>query len=487
MGLEDHLHGLQDRYIEAPQWLRSLAGGSYAMLPRRLRYGEHYARFAAEAAGQDSAAIAILAREKLAATLATAISAVPAYAAYRDLLASLADPLHCLAALPLTGKEDIKRAPQAYRSSAPGARGLRTFTGGSTAQPVEFLLERHVTRVRETAYFDAFNRDLLGRRDDDVTLGLHGRTVASAARAGGQLWMYEPIKRQLMFSSDHLERRFMPEYVKVLRQRRPRQIRAYPSALLPLAQWLAETPCEEFSAGVIGILLTSENIYAPQIDLFRAVFPRARIVKHYGHSERVLMATSLDAAPEYRFLPLYGHLELIDLNGRPIDAPGELGEIVGTSFDNRVMPFVRYRTGDLGVWGKAGPGEAPVLRSIEGRLQEFVVCRDHRLVSVTTLGAAHFTELALADCIQYEQHEPGRVVLRVVTPRPLDAAEIARIERAVLAKTQGGCAARVQRVDRIERTARGKHRMLIQHLKLAGFLGASAALMGEPPQAHLAG
>lgn len=482
MGLEDYLHGLQDRYISAPQWLRSIAGGGYAMLPHRLRYGQHYARFAAEAAGLESAPAAALAREKLAATLATALSVVPAYTAYRDLAAALADPVRCLTQLPLTAKEDIKRAPAAYRSTACGARGLRTFTGGSTAQPVEFLLERHVTRVRESAYFDAIDRELLGRRDDDVTLGLHGRTVASAAREGGRLWMYEPIKRALMFSSDHLERRFMPEYVDVLRRRRPRQIRAYPSALLPLAQWLAEKPCEEFSANVAGILLTSENIYAPQIELFRAVFPRARIVKHYGHSERVLMATSLDVAPEYRFLPLYGHLELIDLAGRPIEVPGELGEIVGTSFDNQVMPFVRYRTGDLGVWGEACPGEAPVLRSIEGRLQEFVVCSDRRLVSVTTLGAAHFTELALADCIQYEQHEAGRVELRVVTPRPLDAAEIARIEHAVRAKTQGGCAARVQRVAHIERTARGKHRMLIQHLDLAGFFGAGAMLMGEPAE-----
>jgi phenylacetate-CoA ligase len=478
MGIEDHLHGLQGRYIAAPQWLRSLVGGSYALLPRPLRHGANYARFAAEAGCADGAIVTGLALRKLSATLGTAIGCVPAYAGYRDLLSTIGDPLRCLAQLPLTSKEDIKRAPHAYRSAAAGARrGLRTFTGGSTAQPLEFLLERHVTRARETAYIDAIHRDLLDRRDGDLTLSLHGRTVRSAAREGGRLWMYEPIKRQIIFSSDHLERRYMPEYVEVLRRRRPRQIHAYPSALLPLAQWLAEAPCAEFTDGVAGVFLTSENIYAPQVALFRATFPNARIVKHYGHSERVLMATSLDDAPEYRFAPLYGHLELVDPAGRPIDTPGVLGEIVGTAFDNRVMPFVRYRTGDLGIWGGAPrPGEAAVLRAIEGRLQEFVVCRDRRLVSVTTLGAAHFAELALADCIQYEQHAPGWLEVKVVAPRALLSGEIAGIERAVLEKTQGGCSARVRRVERIERTARGKHRMLIQHLELEGFFGAAAAL-----------
>jgi len=477
MGIEDYLHGMQARYIAAPQWLRSIAGHGYATLPRSVRLGARYADFAAEAACTAPAIAARLADEKLAATLRTALLHVPAFADYRDLLADIANPHQCLAQLPLTAKEHIKRAPAAYRSMASSkARALRTFTGGSTAQPLEFFLERHVTRARESAYIDALNRDLLAGRGDDLTLSLHGRTVAGAARAGGRLWMYEPIKRQLILSSDHLERRFMPAYVAVLRQRRPRQIHAYPSALLPLAQWLDESPCAEFSDGVAGILLTSENVYAWQIDLFRRVFPRARIVKHYGHSERVLMATSVDTSTEYHFPPLYGHLELIDRAGRPIDEPGVLGEIVGTSFDNQVMPFIRYRTGDLGTWGAARPGAPAMLRSIDGRLQEFIVCEDRRLVSITTLGAAHFAELAVADRIQYEQREPGWLEMNIVASRPLLPVELARIERAVHTKTQGGCAVRVHCVEQLVRTARGKQRMLIQHLDLDGFLGASAAM-----------
>jgi hypothetical protein len=55
-----------------------------------------------------------------------------------------------------------------------------------------------------------------------------------------------------------------------------------------------------------------------------------------------------------------------------------------------------------------------------------------------------------------------------------------RIAQAVNTKTQGGCQVQVQVVERMARTARGKHRMLIQHLDLSDYLGA-AVLPGATP------
>jgi phenylacetate-CoA ligase len=162
--------------------------------------------------------------------------------------------------------------------------------------------------------------------------------------------------------------------------------------------------------------------------------------------------------------PQYGHVELLDEQGRCIDRPGVVGELVGTAFDNTVMPFVRYRIGDMAMWS-AGAGHPalpgyPVLERIEGRLQEFVVCWDDRLVSICTLGAAHFEQLAGVDAIQYVQNVPGKVQLQVVSARRLGSDEAARIARAIEEKTQHGCQAEVVQVDSIERTARGKHVML---------------------------
>lgn len=482
MSVEDLLHPLLSAYVASPQWAKSSLGRAYRLLPVALRRGSHYERFRRElAAGpKDAGEIGL---RKLAHTLRWAIETVPAYRRYGHLAGSIADdPLSVLEKILPAGKEDIKAAPDAYLSEALPARArLKTFTGGSTASPMKFCLHRGVSRPREYAFMDDFH-GRVGLTDDDIVLALRGRTVPTAAAPGGRLWMYEPIKRQLILSSDHLEPRYMPQYVEALRTWRPAFIQAFPSALYPLARWLAENPLPEVTSQLRGVLLYSENVYGFQMEQFRAVFG-CPILKHYGHSERVLMAASMPDDERYFFWPQYGHFELLDTHGKRITRPGVLGEIVGTSFDNLVMPFVRYRTGDMAMLSDgpehpALPGYVAVER-IEGRLQEFLVCRDARLVSICTMGAAHFGQLAEVDEIQYEQHEPGHFDLKVVTRKPLSEAARRDIERAVAAKTQGGCTAKVVEVAAMERTARGKHRMLIQHLDVGRHFAAAGGVADE--------
>jgi phenylacetate-CoA ligase len=482
MSLEDHLHASLSLYMRAPAWVRLAVGHTYRRLPAQWRHGRLHAVHA-EHARHDSSAHWDELSCQMEVTLAAAAQ-VPAYAAWHSVLTRRTPVWERLSQLPLLSKPAIKADLRGHVvAGATEAQLLPMFTGGSTEHPMRFYLERGVTRPKESAYIAHIEQAALRAAPGDWTLSLRGRTVQGAAEAGGKMWSVEPIKRHLLFSSDHLEAHHMPAHVDALRTLRPPVIQAFPSALYPLARWLDAHPCPAFSERVTGVLLTSESVYAFQMALFARVFPNAALVQHYGHSERVLMATALGAAP-YQFFPRYGYPELVDPEGRTITEPGVLGEIVGTSFDNAVMPFVRYRTGDMGMWRtvpQPGVGEARFEMSrIEGRLQEFVVCRDQRLVSITTLGAAHFAELAPADAIQFEQHRPGDVLLRVATSQTLCEGSLQRIAQAVNTKTQGGCQVQVELVDRIARTARGKHRMLIQHLDLSAYLGA-AVLPGASP------
>ena len=116
---------------------------------------------------------------------------------------------------------------------------------------------------------------------------------------------------------------------------------------------------------------------------------------------------------------------------------------------------------------------------IEGRIQEFLVCGDSRLVSITTIGAAHFEQLAGAERMQFEQDRPGHAVLKVISSVELNAQGKRELTEGILAKTQGGLEIEVVRVDEISRTASGKHRLLVQRLDLSGFLGAVHGERGE--------
>ena len=477
MSIEDLVYPLLKVYIGAPQWVKTSIGETYARLPRAWRHGPHRDRFAQELREHGGARACELARNKLRQTLEWALKTVPAYQRYQYLLDSDADPEALLKQLPLIGKADIKADPERFLSTAiPARERLKTFTGGSTANPMLFYLHKNVSRPREYAFMDDLHTRV-GLGDRDIVLALRGRTVPTAREPGGRLWMYEPIKRQLILSSDHLEPEYMPQYVEALRAWRPTFIQAFPSALYPLAKWLAEHPEPEITQRIRGVLLYSENVYGFQMKLFQELFA-CPVLKHFGQSERVLMAASMPGDARYFFWPQYGHFELIDQNGDSITQPGVLGEIVGTGFDNKAMPFIRYRTGDMAMLSER-PGHPllpgyPVVERIEGRMQEFLVCRDHRLISITTMGAAHFDELAEVDAIQYEQHEPGRFVLNVVSRHPLDEKARRNIAHAVEVKTQSGCTAEIRTVGEIPRTERGKHRMLLQHLDVSDYLGATA-------------
>jgi phenylacetate-CoA ligase len=467
---EDLLHPYLGKYLNAPDWVKASAGRAYRCLPESVRLGSAFGEFRGLLAGEGPGPMA-----RLEATLAWALETVPAYAQHRPLLRQHRDPRELLAALPITDKLDIKHAPDRYLSRAlPPAQRLETYTGGSTRHPMRFFLQKHVTRPKEQAFMQDF-RARAGATDADLVLAMRGRTVPTAAEPDGKLWMLEPIRRQLIVSCDHLERRYMPRYAEALALHRPTIVEAFPSALYPLARWLADHPMPEFTENVRGVMLFSENVYPAQLARIRQVF-KCPVIAHYGHSERVLMAGTLPGDDRYFFWPQYGHLELLDDRNQPVTEPGKIGHIVGTSFDNQVMPFVRYRTGDLGVLASSSSPELPAYTACErivGRLQEFVVCRDKRLVSITTIGVAHFPEMALADAIQYEQHEPGRVLLRVAAEHDLDEAARKRIAAAVEKKLQGGCEVAVEQVRRIERTPRGKARMIVQHLDVRKYFGST--------------
>jgi len=213
MALEDLLHPYLGRYLGAPGWLKASAGRAYSLIPPRVRLGSTYKHFRGEiASGETARSNELLGVTKLEAALRWALDTVPAYQAFGGLLDGKRDVRDVLQMLPVTDKLDIKRHPEVYLSRSMGNKArLEMFTGGSTRNPMQFYLQKHVSRPKEYAFIHDF-RERVGMGPNDLVLALRGRTVPSAAQPGGTIWMYEPIKRQLILSSDHLERRYMPAY-----------------------------------------------------------------------------------------------------------------------------------------------------------------------------------------------------------------------------------------------------------------------------------
>lgn len=476
MPLEDWIHPLLKHYTAAPQWVKSFVGTAYSAVPVGIRYGRKAPEFLDEIKITDPAILQRRAGEKMFSLLDAATRHVPAYQHLRDVVTRPgATPLEMLSKFPLLSKQELKASLADYVSAGLSeSMRMATFTGGSTSVPMKLYWHRHVTRPKSFAYNGEFDR-IAGIGDKDVTLALRGRSVPGAGQPGQPLWMYDPIKRYLHLSSDHLEAEHMPAYIAAIEQWQPTFIHAFPSAITPLAKWLEAHPVPAITERIKCIQLFSENIYDHQVELLKRVFG-CEVLCDYGHSEGAIKSISLPGDSRYFFWPLYGYVELIDFDGNPITEPGVLGEIVATGFDNLVMPLIRYRTGDMAMWSAQPNTLRPgfqVVDRIEGRLQEFLVCRDHRLVSICTIGAAHFEQLADADRMQFEQHETGRATLKVISREELPANVKTALADGIRKKTQGGLEVEVVRVDEIPRTRIGKHRLLVQHLDISSYLGAA--------------
>ena len=478
MAIEDRIYPLLKHYIGAPQGVKNLMGAAYSLVPISWRYGSRYAEFMRDIERSDDVEwIRRRADEKLLETLQWAAQTVPAYASMRAEMARDRSPEEHLLAFDLLPKERVKADTAAFLSNsiAPSER-LPMHTGGSTSVPMRIYVQKYVSRSKDFAYNGAFDR-IAGVRRGDTILAARGRPVRGADKPGGRIWLLDPIKNYLQVSANHLLPQHMPEYVEAMRKYKPGFIHAYPTAIEPLARWLEENPAPDVTGRIRCVQLFSETIHAYQLDLIERVF-KCPVILDYGHSERAVKAISMPGDRRYFFWPLYGRVELVSFDGKPVTEPGVLGEIVATGFDNQVMPLIRYRTGDLATWSDrpnhTRPG-FPVVDRIEGRLQEFLVCKDRRLVSTTSMCAPHFEVLVTADCMQFEQNEPGRAVLKVLSTNELSAEAKAVLTDGIRAKTQGGLEVEVVRVDDLPRTAAGKHRLLVQKLDAKNYTWGAGA------------
>lgn len=338
-------------------------------------------------------------------------------------------------------------------------------TGGSTGVPLGFYYQKGVTNAIEWAFIkQLWNK--VGYNFWDKCAILRGYTVKSAD--AGKFWEYSLFGRWLLLSSFHMTDENLLKYIYKIREFKPKFIQAYPSAITILARFMKDNKIEPFPT-VKAILCSSENIYSWQRKLLEDVL-KCRVFSFYGHSEKAVLAGECEKSTYYHIFPEYGIVELIGKDGIPMTNENEAGEIVATSLNNFVFPFIRYRTMDLAVplntRCECG-SNYPLLEKVEGRLQDLVITKDGRLITLTALiFAQHFEAFSRVKEMQIIQEKKGEITVRIVRTRQYSKDD----ERDILGKMQkivsDGLDINLEYVDYISRTQSGKYKFLIQKLPI---------------------
>lgn len=333
-------------------------------------------------------------------------------------------------------------------------------TGGSTGIPFGFYREK-IAFARDLAS-KAYQYYRIGWKEGDRQFVLRGNIIKTHDDV-----KYFPQFFELRCSSYHLTPENMEYYRKKAFEFKPDWLKCYPSSGYIFAKFLKEN--NKAFPPLKGILCASENLYDYQKEFLSKVF-KTRVFSHYGHYELAALAGYCESEDFYHVLPQYGYVELIDKYNKPIFEPGKSGEIVATSFIMHGTPFIRYKTMDLAVLkGWSCPScKRPyqVWEKVEGRLQEFIVTKKGRYISMTAMNM-HDDIFDKIKQFQFYQKEKGVMHFRFIPKKNCNNDIIEDMKARLKVKLGSDIELKMESVEEILPTLRGKHRFLIQELKVA--------------------
>jgi phenylacetate-CoA ligase len=362
-------------------------------------------------------------------------------------------------AIPSIGKESIRDNLDHFSVNLPQRSYITT--GGSTGLPFGFYRDRDSFAKELASKAHQYRR--IGWREGDRQIVFRGIPINSQDNME-----FVPEFNELRCSSYYLMPECMENYRQAAWQYRPDWIRTYPSSGVLFADWLLASG-REFPP-VKGILCASENLYRYQMETMQKAFPGARVFSHYGHYELAVLAGYCEHTDNYHVLPQYGYAELLDVNGKQITERNQIGEIVASSFIMHATPFLRYRTQDYAVFRGFGCQQCgrpcQVWERIEGRLQEFIITGNGRMISMTAMNF-HDDIFDRIRQFQFYQCEKGKITLRYIPKENCLGSDLLRIQARLVQKLGSDVALKLERVKEISLTQRGKHRFLIQELPLA--------------------
>lgn len=452
-----------------PLWIKTCYRCASSLVdpyPRRIDRGEYRrtTELLRRTEGFDQEQIAGYQAAELRKLLVHCVESVPYYRRlFRELgidPADISSPSD-LARLPLLDKEKVREIlPELLSEKFTPRQRLFESTGGTSGKPLLFYSRKGYSSLRELAFW----HNLAGRTG--YRPGDRLAVLRNEALPGQHLFVYNPRMCQLVLDPFKLNPGNVDRYIEAMRSYGTRFLHTYPSGATVLLKFAAEAGSD--ARGILkAVLCASENVYEGQRE-FIEQGTGARFFSFYGHSEKLVLAGECEYSKGYHSYPEYGILELVDEQGKPVISSGIRGEIVGTGFNNPVMPLLRYRTGDFAEWAADQDCPCgrhhPIVVNVAGRwLQEMVLGRSGARISITSINM-HTDAFNRVRRFQFVQKERGKLLLNILRNDDFTESDAAAIRSAILGKVKGELDLELVFVDVIPATGRGKHRFLMQEL-----------------------
>jgi phenylacetate-CoA ligase len=289
-----------------------------------------------------------------------------------------------------------------------------------------------------------------------------GKRVVPQSQVTPPYWRWNWPMRQALINMQQITPAKAPAIVDFLRRGDFVFYSGYPSILHALALLMEEQGLS-FTEAPSCIFLGAENVQDFQKRDLERTFG-GRVTDQYGLSEGCANASRCEH-DNYHEDWEFSLLECVD--PQPSPGGGICGRIVATGFANDAFPFIRYETGDYGVWmpddyrcpcGR----QSRVIKAIDGRVEDYVVTPEGlRVMRFDYL----FKETEGVKEAQVVQSRLGEIVIKIVPRARYTNADAALIVQGVRDWISPTLDVNIELVDHIERSASGKFRPVCSNIE----------------------
>ncbi len=366
-----------------------------------------------------------------------------------------------LRSFPILEKEDLRKHTKLIASKKfADDKLVWIHTSGTTGTPITVAYTQNDMKERFATLHRMLNQFDIAPHQRSIRFS--GRTLFPNAQKNRKFWRYNAPMRQLLMSSYDMLPTNLAEYAKKMQSFKPALIDGYPSSIYTVAKYL--NSCEEpYDIRPKVVMTTAETLEPFQRAEIQKAFGKCRIVNQYASSEGAPFITE-DVYGDLLVNTDTGVFEFVKPGTDQPAKPGEIAEMLVTSFTTNAFPLIRYRIGDTVVLPKvnrlANSWEMPVVDQILGRQEDVIFTPEKgyvgRLDPVFKKSPSTIIES------QIIQTSPMGFILKVVPD------ETAGYERSQLDSVQKEMKARlgdikiiVEETNEIQRGANGKFSAVI--------------------------
>lgn len=363
--------------------------------------------------------------------------------------------LEDLADYPILTKVDIQRHrdEMVARDHSPDQMFLDQ-TGGSTGTPISYYQSYDVDLSRWA--FTRRHNAWAGYRVGDKAAWVWGAprdlpppTLKNRLRQ----YLLEPT---IYLDTAHFTDEKMHAFNDRLKRFRPKVIFAYARALAHLARYLRDRNQAVYRPH--SIVTSAEVLEPADREVIEQVFG-CPVFNRYGCREVGVLASECEQHSGLHTTAEGLYFEIVV--GDRLAKPGEIGKVLVTDLLNFAMPLIRYQIGDMAAIDPdpcpCGRG-LPRLRSVAGRVTDFVVGSDGRLVSGVFLATYVIAKRPSLGQVQIRQETQGELTYKIAPPQGEQTAQadLDFLRNATREYVGGGTEVKIEFVDELASEASGK-------------------------------